>query len=45
MLNDTLPGISQIKLYTVKDLVLELEENDSTNLQRSSMSFQTCIYI
>ena len=32
MLNDILPGISEIKLYTVQDLVLELEENHSTDL-------------
>ena len=45
MLNDALPEISEIKLYTVQDLVLELEENDPTELSFSSKSFQTCIYI
>ena len=45
MLNDSLPAISEIKLYKVQDLVLELEENDSTDLLPSSKSYQTCIYI
>ena len=45
MLNDSLPAISEIKLYKVQDLVLELEENNSTDLLPSSKSFQTCIYI
>lgn len=45
MLNDSLPPISEIKLYKVQDLVLELEENDSTDLLPSSKSFQTCIYL
>ena len=39
MLNDTLPGISEIKHYKVQDLVLELEENDSTDLLPSSKNF------
>ena len=45
MLNDSLPAISEIKLYKVQDLVLELEENNSTDLLPSSKSYQTCIYI
>ena len=45
MLNDSLPAISEIKLYKVQDLLLELEENDSSDLLPSSKSFQTCIYI
>ena len=45
MLNDTLPGISEIKLYTVEDLVSEIETSDSPNLNPSSMSFHTCLYI
>ena len=36
MLNDSLPAISEIKLYEVQDLVLELEENNSTDLLPSS---------
>ena len=28
----SLPAISEIKLYKVQDLVLELEENNSTDL-------------
>ena len=38
MLNDILPAIGEIKLYKVQDLVLELEENDSTDLLISSKS-------
>ncbi len=45
MLNDSLPGIREIKLYTVQDLLLELEVSTSTDLPISSKSFQTCIYI
>ncbi len=45
MLNDTLPGIGEIKLYTVEDLVSEIETLDPSNLNPSSMSFHTCLYI
>ena len=45
MINNTLPGINEIKLYTVKDLVSEIETLDFSNLSPSSMSFHTCLYI
>ena len=45
MLNDTHPGIGEIKLYTVEDLVSEIETLDPSNLNPSSMSFHTCLYI
>ncbi len=45
MVNNTLPGINEIKLYTVEDLVSEIKQLDSANLNISSMSFHTCLYI